>query len=68
MVKKAEPAVAVQPNTIENINMYQEQPETEAQKRTLLLHSCCGPCSTACIERLLPDYKVTLFFYNPNIT
>ena len=68
MVKKAEPAVAVQPNTIENINMFQEQPETEAQKRTLLLHSCCGPCCTACIERLLPDYKVTVFFYNPNIT
>ena len=21
-------------------------------KRTLLMHSCCGPCSTACIERL----------------
>ena len=37
-------------------------------KRRVLLHSCCGPCSTACIERLLPDYKVTVFFYNPNIT
>ena len=34
----------------------------------MLLHSCCGPCSTACIERLLPDYKVTIFYYNPNIT
>ena len=42
----------------------QETPE----KRRILLHSCCGPCSTACIERLLPDYKVTIFFYNPNIT
>lgn len=37
-------------------------------KNRLLLHSCCGPCSTACIERLLPDYNVTVFFYNPNIT
>ena len=44
----------------------QEQETTE--KRRILLHSCCGPCSTACIERLLPDYKVTIFFYNPNIT
>ena len=38
------------------------------EKRRILLHSCCGPCSTACIERLLPDYKVTIFYYNPNIT
>ena len=40
----------------------------KVSKNRLLLHSCCGPCSTACIERLLPDYNVTIFFYNPNIT
>lgn len=34
----------------------------------LLLHSCCGPCSTAVIERLIPDYRITVFFYNPCIT
>ena len=34
----------------------------------LLLHSCCGPCSTAVIERLAPDYDITVFFYNPCIT
>ena len=35
----------------------------------LLLHSCCGPCSSACIERLLKetDYEITIFYYNPNI-
>ena len=39
-------------------------------KRKLLLHSCCGPCSTAVIERLLEDggYSVSVFYYNPNIT
>lgn len=37
-------------------------------KPTVLLHSCCGPCSTACIERLLDDYDITVFFYNPNIS
>ena len=42
--------------------------ETKKEKKRILLHSCCGPCSTACIERLLPDYKITVFFYNPNIT
>ena len=37
------------------------------EKPKLLLHSCCGPCSTAVIERLNPDYDITIFFYNPNI-
>lgn len=33
----------------------------------LLLHSCCGPCSTAVIERLGQDFALTVYFYNPNI-
>lgn len=34
----------------------------------ILLHVCCGPCSTAIIEYLQEkDFKVTGFFYNPNI-
>ncbi len=37
-------------------------------KPALLLHSCCGPCSTSVIERLAPDYDITVFFYNPCIT
>lgn len=36
-------------------------------KPTLLLHSCCGPCSTACIERIASEYEITIYFYNPNI-
>ncbi len=39
-----------------------------AEKPSLLLHSCCGPCSTAVIERLAGDYQITVFFYNPCIT
>ncbi|WP_230974945.1 epoxyqueuosine reductase QueH [Aminipila luticellarii] len=38
------------------------------EKPKLLLHSCCGPCSTSVIERLAGSYDVTIFFYNPNIT
>ena len=34
----------------------------------LLLHACCAPCSTACLERLANFLKVTIFYYNPNIT
>jgi len=34
---------------------------------SLLLHTCCGPCSTAVLERLADDFRVTLYFYNPNL-
>lgn len=40
----------------------------KTEKPALLLHSCCGPCSTAVIERLTGDYQITIFFYNPCIT
>ena len=33
----------------------------------ILLHICCGPCSTSVIEALKGKYDLTLFFYNPNI-
>jgi epoxyqueuosine reductase len=36
-------------------------------KPKLLLHICCGPCSTEVIRRLKDDYEVVGFFYNPNI-
>ena len=35
--------------------------------KRMLLHSCCGPCSTAVIEVLKNDYDLTIFYYNPNI-
>jgi len=33
----------------------------------LLLHICCGPCSTTVIERLRGEHDITAYFYNPNI-
>ncbi len=38
--------------------------------KKLLLHSCCGPCSTAVIEKLIADgnYDITVYYFNPNIT
>ena len=33
----------------------------------LLLHSCCAPCSSACLERLFRHFNITVFYYNPNI-
>ena len=40
------------------------------KKKELILHTCCGPCASACIERVMaeePDRKITLFFSNSNI-
>ena len=36
-------------------------------KPKLLLHSCCAPCSTACIERLIKHFDLTIYYYNPNL-
>ena len=37
------------------------------KKGKLLLHCCCAPCSSACLERLKEFFDITVFFYNPNI-
>lgn len=44
-----------------------EQLSHFAKKKRLLLHSCCAPCSSACLERLKDDFDITVFFYNPNM-
>lgn len=36
-------------------------------KPKLLLHSCCGPCSTYVIDLLSQYFEVIVYFYNPNI-
>lgn len=36
-------------------------------KPRLLLHSCCAPCSTHCIEVLADAFELTVFYFNPNI-
>lgn len=37
------------------------------RRERLLLHSCCGPCSTAVLEQLEAHFDLSLLFYNPNI-
>lgn len=45
---------------------------TENEKRgrvpRLLLHACCAPCSSYCLEYLSQYFEITLLYYNPNIT
>ena len=33
----------------------------------LVLHACCAPCSSAVLEKLSEDFRIIVFFYNPNI-
>lgn len=33
----------------------------------LLMHSCCAPCSSYCLSYLAEFFKITVFYYNPNI-
>jgi predicted adenine nucleotide alpha hydrolase (AANH) superfamily ATPase len=33
----------------------------------LLMHCCCAPCASHVVEKLSPDYNITILFYNPNI-
>ena len=35
---------------------------------TLFLHACCAPYSSYCLEYLSQYFKITVVFYNPNIT
>ena len=37
------------------------------EKKSILLHSCCGPCSSTCIDRLKEYFDITVVYYNPNI-
>lgn len=43
------------------------QNEERGNIPTLLLHSCCAPCSSYCLEYLSQFFKITVFYYNPNI-
>lgn len=47
--------------TIDNIIRNNEKP-------TLLLHSCCAPCSSYVLEYLSKYFFITVFYYNPNIS
>lgn len=39
----------------------------DGKREKLLLHSCCAPCSTACLERITDAFITTVYYYNPNI-
>lgn len=44
-----------------------KQLEGEGKVPGLLIHSCCAPCSSYVLEYLSEYFKITVFYYNPNI-
>ncbi len=55
----------------ENYNLYLnrliEQTKSKNERKKLLLHVCCAPCSSYVLEYLSDYFDITVFFYNPNI-
>ncbi len=51
-----------------NYQKYQNTIKSLANKPRLLLHSCCAPCSSYCLEQLTKYFEIDIYFYNPNIT
>ena len=49
------------------IKLDQEIKALQGERPELLLHSCCGPCSSYVLEYLSKYYRITLLWYNPNI-
>ena len=45
-----------------------EKQQRDGDKPSLLLHSCCAPCSSYVLEYLAPYFNICDFYYNPNIS
>lgn len=55
---------------LEGLSTVSENPGGEAgcEPPSLLLHSCCAPCSSYVLEYLCSYFSITVFYYNPNIS
>ena len=52
-----------------NYDLEMEKQMSSIEEGTpLLLHACCAPCSSAVLERIGNFFKITILYYNPNIT
>lgn len=52
----------------EKIKVIEKEKEANGDVPTLLLHSCCAPCSSYVLEYLSQYFKITILYYNPNIS
>lgn len=54
-------------NYQKELEQFIAQLQQKEQVPTLLLHSCCAPCSSYVLEYLSAYFRITVFYYNPNI-
>ena len=45
-----------------------EENQKQQKVPSLLMHSCCAPCSSYCLTYLAQYFRITIFYYNPNIS
>ena len=55
-------------NYQKELNRLIEQYQKEGRTPSVLLHVCCAPCSSYCLEYLSEYFDITVYYYNPNIT
>lgn len=49
-------------------NLFKNEIANFDKKHSILLHSCCAPCSSHVISVLKDYFDITIFYYNPNIS
>ena len=59
--------MSMKANYQKNLDQLLAALEGSAEKPTLLLHACCGPCSSYVLEYLSKYFQITVLYYNPNI-
>ena len=52
---------------LENLQNQKNALQNQFTKPSLLLHACCGPCSSYVLEYLCQYFDITVLYYNPNI-
>ena len=50
-----------------NYDRVMQEMLANATGKRLLLHSCCAPCSSYCLEEVAPKIETTVLYYNPNL-
>ena len=48
-------------------NLFKNEVANFDKKHSILLHSCCAPCSSHVISALKDYFDITILYYNPNI-
>ena len=53
---------------LEKLELSRQGEGKGAPEYTLFLHSCCAPCSSYVLEYLCGKFRITVFYFNPNIS